>query len=80
MHHKHKPGSDYIDGQVCCMVPAGVCLNGSLKDTSLSDFVEQMSVNFFGTVAMTKGDCRRQCHGSPDRKKVKMLGALLIEA
>lgn len=57
------------------MVPAGVCLNGSLKDTSLSDFVEQMNVNFFGTVAMTKGDCRRHCHGSPDRKNVNMLGA-----
>lgn len=35
---------------------AGVCLNGSLKDTSLSDFTEQMNVNFFGAVAMTKGE------------------------
>jgi len=34
----------------------GVCLNGSLKDTSLSDFAEQMNVNFFGAVAMTKGE------------------------
>ncbi|CAL5219949.1 g1881 [Coccomyxa viridis] len=34
---------------------AGVCLNGSLKDTSFSDFQEQMNVNFFGAVAMTKG-------------------------
>ena len=33
----------------------GVCLNGSLADTSMRDYMEQMNVNFFGAVAMTKG-------------------------
>lgn len=35
---------------------AGVCLNGSLADTSIADFVEQMNVNFLGAVAVTKGE------------------------
>lgn len=34
---------------------AGVCLNGTLESTSVSDFVEQMNVNFIGAVTMTKG-------------------------
>ena len=37
------------------MCAAGVCLNGSLADTSMHDYMEQMNVNFFGAVAMTKG-------------------------
>ena len=34
----------------------GVCLNGSLADTSMHDYMEQMNVNFFGAVAMPKGN------------------------
>lgn len=34
---------------------AGVCLNGNLESTPVSDFVDQMNVNFLGAVIMTKG-------------------------
>jgi len=33
---------------------AGVCLTGSLKDTSMEDMSNQINVNFMGAVAMTK--------------------------
>jgi len=32
-----------------------VCLNGTLENTAISDFVEQMNVNFLGAVTVTKG-------------------------
>ena len=54
-----------------CSHATGVCLNGSVADTSVSDFIEQMNVNFLGAVAVTKGPLQRapvsicMCHGLP---------------
>lgn len=33
---------------------AGICMSGPLQDTSIEDFKEQMDVNFFGAVAVSK--------------------------
>eukprot|EP00884_Botryococcus_braunii_P001904 jgi/Botrbrau1/11714/Bobra.0195s0042.1 len=33
---------------------AGICMSGPLQDTSLEDFKQQMDVNFFGAVAISK--------------------------
>ena len=50
--------SQYLSGQCerlwCCTT--GVCMTGALADTAVSDFVDQMNVNFLGAVTMTKGE------------------------
>jgi NAD(P)-dependent dehydrogenase (short-subunit alcohol dehydrogenase family) len=48
-------------------VHAGVCLNGSVKDTSLADYIDQMNANFLGAVAMTKGARQDESLAGPSR-------------